>query len=56
MSYSLMLISVIGKVNQNKFLRQKKLLLIYFLSCQTILHPLSKIFTLFEFVVLLKCL
>ena len=44
------------KVNENKFLRQKKLLLIYFLSCQTILHPLSKIFTLLKNAILIKVL
>ena len=44
------------KVNENKFLRQKKLMLIYFLSCQTILHPLSKNFTHLKNAILIKVL
>ena len=45
-----------GKISENKFLRQKKLLLIYFLSCQTILHPLSKNFTILEMTFFLNVL
>lgn len=47
---------LMGKISENKFLRQKKLLLIYFLSCQTILHPLSKNFTILEMTFLLNVL
>ena len=45
-----------GKISENKLYRQNKLLLFYFLSCQTILHPLSKNFTLLKNVVLIKVL
>ena len=44
------------KINENKLYGQKKLLSIYILSCQTILHPLSKNFTLLKNVVLIKVL
>lgn len=45
-----------GKISENKLYRQNKLLSIYILSCQTILHPLSKYFTLFEILFLFNVL
>jgi hypothetical protein len=45
-----------GKISENKLYRQNKLLSIYILSCQTILHPLSKNFTILEMTFLLNVL
>ena len=45
-----------GKISENKLYGQKKLLSIYILSCQTILHPMSKNFTLLKNAILIKVL
>ena len=45
-----------GKISENKLYRQNKLLSIYILSCQTILHPMSKNFTLLKNAILIKVL
>lgn len=47
---------LMGKISENKLCGQNKLLSIYILSCQTILHPLSKKFTLLKNAILIKVL